>query len=307
MRTAFIDQLVKEAEKNEKIFLIVGDLGYNVVNVFENRFPDRFLNAGIAEQNMIGVACGLAMQNYIVYVYSIGNFPTLRCLEQIRNDVAYNNLNIRIVSVGAGFAYGSLGASHHATEDIGVMRTLPNMTVCSPGDPIEAKKITEMSVSHSGPMYLRLGKAGEQIVHEDQFSEICRVKELKIGDIIPVLEERTTTRKAVFATGSILKDIKDEIIQNNLDYDLYSFPFIKPINELQLAKIVNQYSEIICIEEHQLDAGFSSAIIEKINDLFVTGKINTFPKIIRKGINNTFIYVSGSQKYLRQNTGLKVL
>src|SRR5574344_520879 len=134
MRTAFIKQLVEEARKNDKIFLLVGDLGYNVVEPFANAFPDRFYNVGISEQNMAGMAAGLAMTGFNVYIYSIGNFPTLRCLEQTRNDISYYNANVKIVSVGGGYAYGSLGMSHHATEDIGVMRTLPNMVVCSPSD-----------------------------------------------------------------------------------------------------------------------------------------------------------------------------
>ena len=157
MRTAFIQQLIKEAETNERIFLIVGDLGYSVVEPFRDKFPDRFLNAGIAEQNMAGMAAGLAKEGYNVYIYSIANFPTLRCMEQIRDDIAYHNLNVKIVSVGAGYAYASLGASHHATEDIGMMRTIPNMLVCSPGDPIEAQAITKFSSHYDGPMYLRSG------------------------------------------------------------------------------------------------------------------------------------------------------
>ena len=156
MRTAFIKQLVEEAAINDKIFLIVGDLGYSVVEMFAEKYPERFLNAGIAEQNMIGVAAGLAKEGYNVYVYSIGNFPTLRCMEQIRYDVAYHNLNVKIVSVGAGYAYGSLGASHHATEELGMMRTIPNMVICSPGDPVEAQVISTVSANYEGPMYLRL-------------------------------------------------------------------------------------------------------------------------------------------------------
>ena len=145
MRTAFITQLQEEARKNDKIFLLVGDLGYHVVEPFAEEFPDRFLNVGIAEQNMAGVAAGLAMTGYNVYIYSIGNFPTLRCLEQIRNDIAYHEANVKIVSVGAGYAYGSLGATHQATEDIGVIRTIPNIVVATPGDPVEARAIATLS------------------------------------------------------------------------------------------------------------------------------------------------------------------
>lgn len=305
MRTAFIEQLVIEARHDDRIFLIVGDLGYNVVNKFEEEFPDRFLNAGIAEQNMIGVAAGLAMQGYIVYVYSIGNFPTLRCMEQIRNDVCYHNLNIRIVSVGAGYAYGSLGASHHATEDIGMMRALPNMTICSPADPLEAKRITSMSVSHNGPMYLRLGKAGEKIVHDDVFSQLVRLNSLKIGGIMPVIYQ--ANKSAVFGTGSIVYALKTEIIENDLDYDLYSFPFVKPITNEQLLEIVEKYSTIICVEEHQKSTGFGSAILEKINDLYAIGRLAFYPAIIRKAIKDEFCYEVGTQSYLRQKKQLTLL
>ena len=131
MRTTFINQLVEEARQNERIFLLVGDLGFHVVEPFAEAFPERFLNVGICEQNMAGIAGGLAMNGWIVYCYSIGNFPTLRCIEQIRNDIVYYNSNVRIVSVGAGYAYGSQGVSHQATEDVAMLRSLPNMVVCS--------------------------------------------------------------------------------------------------------------------------------------------------------------------------------
>ena len=198
MRTAFVNQLIKEAEQHPDIFLIIGDLGFNVVEEFANKFPDRFLNAGIAEQNMIGVAAGLAKEGYNVYVYSIANFPTLRCIEQIRYDVCYHNLSVKVVAVGAGYAYGSLGSSHHATEEMGMMRTIPNLVVASPGDPIEAKAITTLSANYQGPMYLRLGKAGEKQVHTTPFDNI------NIGDIIPV-----TSSEGIMKASEAAKMIKD--------------------------------------------------------------------------------------------------
>ena len=165
MRTAFIQTLFELAEKDERINLIVGDLGYSVVEQFAERFPERYLNVGVAEQNMTGVAAGMALCGKVVFTYSIANFPTLRCLEQIRNDVCYHNVSVKIVSVGGGLAYGSLGMSHHGSEDIAILRSLPNMVVVAPGDPIEARLATEAIASHSGPCYLRLGKAGELSVH----------------------------------------------------------------------------------------------------------------------------------------------
>lgn len=304
MRTAFIDQLIKEAEKNDKIFLLVGDLGYNVVEPFANKFPERFRNVGIAEQNMAGVASGLAMCGFNVYIYSIGNFPTLRCIEQIRNDIAYHNANVKVIAVGGGFAYGDLGSTHHATETIGIMRSIPNIVVSSPCDPVETRKIISISSYYNGPMYIQLGKAGEQIVHQDKFAEVDVVGNLKIGDIIPVLKNYNEAKDTVFATGSVVAPLKEQILKNKVSLDLYSFPFIKPINETNLIEIVSPYSKIICIEEHQKSTGFGSAIIEHVSDLFSMGRIEKFPKIIRKAIADEFIYEVGSQNSLRKKIGL---
>src|SRR5438445_7860670 len=166
MRTAFIQTLNELADRDPRVCLVVGDLGFSVIEEFAERFPDQFLNAGVAEQNMIGLAAGMSMTGKIVLTYSIGNFGTLRCLEQIRNDVCYHRANVKVVAVGGGLAYGNLGVTHHASEDVAIMRALPNMTVVSPGDPIEARLATKAVVALDGPAYLRLGKAGEPVVHE---------------------------------------------------------------------------------------------------------------------------------------------
>lgn len=295
MRTAFITQLIEEAKKNDKIFLIVGDLGFNVVEPFKEQFPDRFLNAGINEQSMIGIAAGLAKDGYNVYVYSIGNFPTLRCMEQIRYDVAYHNANVKVVSVGAGYAYASLGASHHATEEMGMLRTIPNMVVCSPSDPSEAKAITSLSASYDGPMYLRLGKAGEKDVY-------ASCDDLQIGDIHTYQEQKTPN--AIFVTGSIMDYAMNWVKENGADTAIYSVPFVKPINTQQLAAIVNAHTNIIVLEEHQMSCGLGSALLEQINDLYANGNISSYPKIRRIAIADTFVSVAGSQQYLREQAGL---
>lgn len=293
MRTSFINQLLEEARHNDKIFLLVGDLGYHVIEPFAEEFPNRFINVGIAEQNMAGVAAGLAMTGYNVYIYSIGNFPTLRCLEQIRNDIAYHFANVKVVSVGAGYAYGSLGATHQATEDIGVIRAIPNMVVATPGDPVEAKAIATLSAYYYGPMYIRLGKAGEKSVHKEAIS-------LKIGDILP-LRISCNNKLAVICCGAILDIARHQIEDNNLPYNLYSVPFVKPMNKDQLLTIIESHPNgLIVMEEHQASCGVGSAIIEQASDMYAKGELSFFPKIIRKAIKDEFISVVGTQAYLRK-------
>ena len=298
MRTSFINQLLEEAKRNEKIFLVVGDLGYHVVEPFMEAFPERFLNAGIAEQNMAGVATGLAMTGYNVYVYSIGNFPTLRCLEQIRNDVAYHKANVKIVSVGAGYAYGSLGATHQPTEEMGALRVIPNMIVATPGDPVEARAIAKFSAAYDGPMYIRLGKAGEKVAHTEE------VLKINAGDIL-LVSLKEGNRKAVLACGNIMAAAKNQILEQNLPYNLYSVPFVKPINDVQLKMIVEKYPDgLITIEEHQKSCGMGSAIVEQVNDLYSIGLLKKYPIIKRIAIPDEFAPIVGSQNYLREYEGL---
>lgn len=297
MRTAFIEQLIIEARKNDKIFLLVGDLGFSVVEPFEKEFPDRYINVGISEQNMAGIAGGLAMNGYVVYCYSIGNFPTLRCIEQIRNDIVYYKSNVRIVSVGAGYAYGSQGVSHHATEDIGMLRSLPGMMVCTPSDPEETKMLTTLSSSYQGPMYIRLGKAGETVFHSQP------IKNYIVGDLLPI-QVGDKFQTVVLACGSILKYAVDGNLRG-LEYDIYTVPVVKPINQKQLSSIAERYDNIIVLEEHQKSCGVGSAIIEQLSDAYNDGRISRFPKVQRKGIDDVFYSVVGSQDYLCEIAGLK--
>jgi len=296
MRTAFIDQLIKDARINNKVFLIVGDLGFSVVEPFANEFPKQFLNAGVAEQNMTGIAAGLAKEGFQVFTYSIANFPTLRAMEQIRYDICYHKLNVNIVSVGGGYAYGPLGASHHATEDIGMLRTIPNLTVCAPGDPYETKVVTSLIVKHDGPCYLRLGKAGEPKVVENELN-------VKFGEMIPLIIGENT---AILSTGAMLKYSYDFVLNNRLKWGIYSFPFVKPLDLIGLQLIAEKYENIITIEEHQKSGGFGSAILEGINDLIEKGKLENSPIIKRIAIPDKFYSVAGSQAYLRELAGLRL-
>ena len=147
------------AERDSRLMLVTGDLGFGVLNRFIERFPRQFLNVGVAEQNMTGIAAGLALEGRTVFTYSIGNFPTLRCLEQLRNDAAYHGANVKVVAVGGGFSYGSLGFSHHATEDLAILRALPNVTVVAPGDDWETQEATTAIWEQPGTCYIRLDRA----------------------------------------------------------------------------------------------------------------------------------------------------
>src|SRR2546426_9403728 len=157
VRSAFIKTLFELAGKDPRVCLVVGDLGYSVIERFAETYPKQFVNAGVAEQDMIGIAAGMALTGKIVFTYSIANFATLRCLEQIRNDVCYHNANVKVVAVGGGLAYGALGSTHHATEDLAIMRALPRMVVVAPGDPVETELLTRAVAVEAGPCYMRLG------------------------------------------------------------------------------------------------------------------------------------------------------
>lgn len=299
MRTAFITKLIDLARSDDSIFLIVGDLGFSVVEPYANEFPNRFLNAGVAEQNMTGIAAGLAKEGFKVFTYSIGNFPTLRALEQVRYDICYHNLNVNIVSVGAGYAYGSLGASHHATEDIGIMRALPNMRVFSPGDQIETELVTEYVVNNPGPSYLRLGKAGEVFIHQP-------ITDISIQKIIPILN-KSISDTAVLTTGSILAYAYDFLKGNKeKNYHLFSCPCIKPLDKQSLIILSKKYKQIITLEEHQKSTGFGSAIIEVLSDLKFENEIDYVPIIKRIAIPDKFYSEGGTQNYLRKIAGLEL-
>jgi transketolase len=254
MRTAFIDTLVDIAKENSRLFLVVGDLGFSVVEPFAKNFPERFLNIGIAEQNMTGVAAGLASEGYHVFTYSIANFPTLRCLEQIRNDVAYHNFPVTVVAVGGGLSYGSLGYSHHAVQDYAVMRTMPNMQLAAPGDPIETQACVKWLSANPQPSYLRLGKAGEPIFHT------------KTPDVCPgeILEFRKSkNERLVLTTGATLQYGMDFTQKTKFrDWGLASMPLWgEPCRE-KISHILTKYKSIIVLEDHLCAGGFGSFILE---------------------------------------------
>jgi transketolase len=294
VRTTFIETLCQLAEQEERIWLLTGDLGYSILERFANLFPERFVNVGVAEQNMVGVAAGLALSGKIVLTYSIANFATLRCLEQIRNDICYHRLNVKIVAVGGGLAYGSAGHTHHAVEDLAVMRAMPNMAVIAPGDPVETRLATRAMVGWQGPCYLRLGKTREATVHvtEPKFSW---------GKMLCAKEGRDTV---ILSTGAMLKYAYDFVHRHRPEWGLWSVPFLKPIDDESLFYIARNYHQIITIEEHQRSAGLGSAILEGMNDLRERKRIESIPMVKRVAIPDMFAGVAGTPDYLRSLWGL---
>lgn len=291
MRDTFVKTLIELAKQDNNIELITGDLGFGVLKPFWEALPDQFINAGIAEQNMTSVAAGMALEGKTVFTYSIGNFPTLRCLEQIRNDCAYHNANVKIVCVGGGFVYGSLGMSHHATEDIAVMRALPNIAVFAPGDLSEAEAVTKAITNYPGTCYLRLGRGGEKRIHKE-------LNDFKIGKAINVsLGERV----AIFSTGGIFDEVETAKLilrESGIFPTIYTFPTISPIDIDVIDSCSKEHDLIVTCEEHNITGGFGSAVAE------VMCENTSKAKLLKIGIPNEYCSHVGNQKYLREQYGL---
>lgn len=294
MRTAFIETLLEMALEDSRIVLIVGDLGFGVVTEFMKRLPDQFLNAGIAEQNMLGLATGMALSGKIVFTYSIANFTVLRPLEQIRNDVCYHNANVRIVPVGCGMAYGSLGPSHHATEDIAIMRALPNLLVLAPGDPVETRLAVRALIAHQGPAYLRLGRAGEPNVHKHE-------PDYQFGKAITV---RSGSDITLISTGGMLYDtvaVADKLGEKGVSARVVSMHTIRPIDKIILLSAARETNAVFTIEEHSVVGGLGGAVAE------VLMEADERPGIFKRiGLNGEFSSVVGTQEYLKKTYGLNV-
>lgn len=287
MRDAFVEQLTVLAENDPDVMFITGDLGFGVFNDFAERFPKQYLNVGVAEQNMTGIAAGLALEGKKVFTYSIANFATLRCLEQIRNDAAYHDANITVVASGGGFTYGSLGMSHHATEDLAIMRALPNVTAVAPCTAWETRFATEQLCQTAGVGYLRIEKGGDRRPPADG-------SRFELGKAIKVREGADIT---LIVIGGLMEEAVKaaEILQQrNISARILSMHTIKPIDKQAIIDAVNQTGAIVTIEEHNLLGGLGSAVAEvlMVENLSVScGQI---------GLQDQYSAVVGDQAYLRQ-------
>jgi len=292
MRTAFINYLCELAAEDPNIWLVCGDLGFSVLEQFSDRFPDRYLNAGVAEQNMTGLAAGLAMEGKTVFTYSIANFPVMRCLEQIRNDVCYHNLNVKIVAVGGGLAYGSHGYTHHGVEDFAVTCPLPNITVAAPGDPAEAREVARLAASTHGPAYIRLGKAGEPKVHTSPIT-------LEVGRAVPVREGKDLM---LVTTGGMLESamkVSDVLQEKGYSVGVMSMPYLMPFDAQAIVTAATNVRALMTIEEHGR-GGLASLTAET---LATNGVAIEFHPV---RLAAEPIKIAGSQEYLRMLQGMDI-
>ena len=292
MRDTFVRTLVQCAKEDKNIELITGDLGFGVLKPFWEQCPDQFTNAGIAEQNMTGVAAGMALTGKNVFTYSIGNFPTLRCIEQIRNDCAYHNANVKVVCIGGGFVYGSLGMSHQATEDLAVLRAMPDVIVLAPADLVEAEECTKALAKYQGTAYLRLGRGGEKRIHD-------KIENFQIGKAIKVCDGE---RVAIFSTGAIFEEVtlaQTMLQENGINPMIYTFPTVKPIDKEAIEAVARKVDLIVTCEEHNIIGGFGSAVAEVMAEMK-----DRKATLLRVGLNDEYSVRVGNQKYLREQYGI---
>jgi transketolase len=293
MRFTFVNTLVEIAKKDRDVIVLLGDLGYGMFDPFFNELPEQIINVGIAEQSMTGLAAGLALEGKKVFTYGTCNFPTMRCLEQIRNDCAYQKANVKIVSANCGLAFKAHGMSHYATEDLAVMRALPNVTVVAPADPVESELLTEAIYKQQGTCYLRLGKGAEPTIYKEKINNYV------LGKAIKIIEGK---KIVFFSTGSITHEVLKAIeLLNTKDIypALFSFPTVKPIDKKLIIECSKQYDFIISVEEHNIIGGFGSAIAEVLAEI-----PNCHATLKRFGLEDVYPEIVGTQEYLLNIYGI---
>lgn len=286
MKNAFFKTLYELTGEDPRIQFVKSDMAY--IPDFQNAFPEHYLDVGIAEQNMIGIAAGMAKEGMMPFTYSIVNFATMRCLEQIRDDIAYHNLNVKIISCGQGFDYGALGTTHHATEDLAIMRVIPDMVVFCPCDPVETVAVVKAAAAFQGPCFIRNGLGGEPVLHEGN------LKDFQIGKSYPLLDGQDIL---LLVSGSIANDAVLAALQlrkQGFDVGVYSFPTVKPLDSEFICSALNSARLIVTVEEHSVIGGFGGAVAE-----FIAEAPEKKARFKRIGIQDMFSHEIGSKEYLK--------
>lgn len=292
MKAAFFKTIEELAERDKDIFILTGDLGFKLFDNFREKYPDKFYNIGVAEANMISIAAGLSLCGKTVYCYSIIPFLVMRAFEQIRVDVAYQNLNVKLVGFGAGFSYSLEGFTHFGLEDLALMRTLPNMTIVVPANTYEARCLAKASLEYKGPIYIRLERAEETITYQKSY-------DLEIGKAMLLREGKDV---AIFAVGNMVytgKRVADLLASKGIKATLVNMHTLKPLDSETIMQIASTHESIFSLEEHIIDGGLGSAIAEVLAE----GNYNGFFK--RIGIEK-LKYSIGNANFLREEYGLTV-
>ncbi len=292
MRNAFADEITRLSAGDSRVVVLSGDIGNRLFNKFKATSGDRFINCGIAEANMMGMASGLAMSGFRPVVYTITPFTTTRCFEQIRVDVCYHNAPVIIVGTGSGLSYAQLGPTHHSCEDIAILRTLPGMTVFCPSDPAEMRRGLCAALKQDGPVYIRLGKKGEPTVTDknDGF-ELGRANTLRSGEDV-----------CLISTGTILPVVlaaADRLEEQGVSVRVENFHTVKPLDTDRLKDVFTQYNLIGVVEEHGRIGGLFGAISEW---LVLQRPHNT--RLLSFAVDDVFLHEVGTQDYARQRFGL---
>ncbi|NMB83859.1 hypothetical protein GYA28_01060 [Candidatus Roizmanbacteria bacterium] len=287
MRSAIIEEIYNLMKENGNVYFLTGDLGYDVLEKIEAEFPNRFYNMGVAEQNMIGVASGLALSGKKVFVFSITPFVTMRCYEQIRNDVCFHDLDITILGIGSGLSYGILSSTHFSLEDIAILRPLPNMTIFSPVDEIEARLGMRYFKNHHHPLYIRIGKKKEEIIYKQPY-------DFQYGKGVII---RPGKDVVIFATGPIIGEAlsaADLLKEKNIEAEIINLHTIKPLDNDLIISESQGKKLIITLEEHGIIGGLGSAVSEVIGE-YLPGN-----RVMRFGVEDKPINIVGSQTFLRK-------
>jgi len=289
MRDSFIRALTELASEDPRVMLVGGDLGFAVLNDYIARFPGAYVNAGIAEQNMTAVACGMALAGARAYTYSIANFPTLRCLEQLRNDVCYHKADVTVVAVGGGFSYGQLGMSHFATEDLAILRALPEMTVVAPSDPWQAHALTRQMHARGGPGYLRLDKAQAGLPPG----------EVTLGKVRTV---RDGADAVIFAVGGVLGEAlaaADLLADEGVAVCVVDVHTLKPFDVEGVLAAARACPYVLTLEEHSIIGGLGGAVAEACLEGGVAPR-----GFARIGLRDLYPSEVGDQAHLRAHYGV---
>jgi transketolase len=293
MRNAFADELTKLGDEDPRVVMLSGDIGNRLFDKFKAKHPSRFFNCGVAEANMMGVAAGMAMNGLRPVAYTITPFVTTRCLEQIRTDVCYHEAPVTIVAVGAGLSYCGLGPTHHACEDISFLRSIPNMVVICPGDAFEVRAALRAAMQQDRPVYIRMGKKGEPVVHAGP------IENFRIGKAIPVSDGKDV---CLLSTGNMLPEAIEaghKLKKRGISAQVVSFHTVKPLDEAFLKNAFGRFTLVATIEEHSLIGGFGAAVSEWLIDSGTTNQ-----NFVRFGTPDAFFKESGEQEYAREMLGL---